>query len=43
MRIQIVQHTDDDILQKLNRNCTLQDTKNAIMLLKQVGLKVVAQ
>ena len=41
-RIQIgVQHTDDDILQKLNRNCTLQDTKNAIMLLKQVGLKVV--
>jgi len=41
-RIQIgVQHTNDKILEKLNRNCTLDDTIKAIKLLKQTGFKVV--
>jgi ELP3 family radical SAM enzyme/protein acetyltransferase len=41
-RIQIgVQHVDDDILLKIMRGCTTQDTIRAIRLLKGVALKVV--
>ena len=41
-RVQLgVQHFDDDILKKIKRGCSLEDTKNAIRLLKSVGLKVV--
>lgn len=41
-RIQIgVQHYDDSILKKINRQCYTKDTIRAIRLLKQVGLKVV--
>lgn len=41
-RIQIgVQHYDDTILEKINRQCYTKHTINAIRLLKQVGLKVV--
>lgn len=41
-RVQIgVQHFDDMILKKINRDCYLKDTINAIRLLKQVGLKIV--
>ena len=41
-RIQIgVQHYDDAILKKINRQCYTKDTIKAIRLLKQVGLKVV--
>lgn len=41
-RIQIgVQHYDDKILEKINRQCYTKDTIRAIKLLKQVGLKVV--
>jgi ELP3 family radical SAM enzyme/protein acetyltransferase len=41
-RIQIgVQHYDDDILDKIKRECYTRDTIRAIRLLKQVGLKVV--
>lgn len=41
-RIQIgVQHYDDNILKKINRQCYTKDTIRAIRLLKQVGLKVV--
>lgn len=41
-RIQIgVQHYDDAILTKINRECYTVDTIRAIKLLKQVGLKVV--
>jgi ELP3 family radical SAM enzyme/protein acetyltransferase len=41
-RIQIgIQHLDDEILELNNRKCYLKDTKNAIRMLKGVGLKVV--
>ena len=41
-RVQLgVQHFDDEILKKIKRGCSLEDTKNAIKLLKSVGLKVV--
>jgi ELP3 family radical SAM enzyme/protein acetyltransferase len=41
-RIQIgVQHYDDEILDKIKRECYTKDTIKAIRLLKQVGLKVV--
>ena len=41
-RVQIgVQHYDDEILKKLNRECTTSDTIKAIKLLKQTGFKVV--
>lgn len=41
-RIQIgVQHYDDQILDKIKRECYTSDTIKAIRLLKQVGLKVV--
>ena len=41
-RVQIgVQHYDDGILKKINRDCYTKDTIKAIRLLKQVGLKVV--
>jgi len=41
-RVQIgVQHYDDEILKKINRDCYTKDTIKAIRLLKQVGLKVV--
>ena len=41
-RVQIgVQHTDDDILQKIERGCKTSNTIKAIKLLKNVGLKVV--
>ena len=41
-RIQIgVQHYDDTILDKINRDCYTKDTINAIKLLKQTGFKVV--
>ena len=40
-RVQIgVQHTDDNILKKINRGCYLEDVKLAIMNLLNVGLKV---
>lgn len=41
-RIQIgVQHYDDNILTKINRECYTKDTIRAIKLLKQTGFKVV--
>jgi len=41
-RVQIgIQHYDNEILKLLKRNCTKEDTINAIRLLKSVGLKVV--
>ena len=41
-RVQIcVQHYDDDILKKINRDCTTKDTKKAIKLLKNCGFKIV--
>lgn len=41
-RIQIgIQHYDDEILRKVNRECYTKDTIKAIRLLKQAGLKVV--
>ena len=41
-RVQIgVQHYDDEILKKLNRECTTSDAIKAIKLLKQTGFKVV--
>ena len=41
-RVQIgVQHYDDEILRKINRQCYTKDTIKAIRLLKQVGMKVV--
>jgi len=41
-RIQLgVQHYDDNILRKINRQCYLKDTIKAIYLLKQVGFKIV--
>jgi len=41
-RIQIgVQHYNDDILEKINRECYTKDTIRAIKLLKQNGFKVV--
>lgn len=40
-RVQIgVQHTDDQILRKVNRKCYLRDTIRAIRLLKETGFKV---
>lgn len=40
-RIQMgVQHLDDDILKKINRNCYLKDTINSLRLLKDNGFKV---
>jgi len=40
-RVQIgVQHTDNKILKKINRRCTIEDVKNAIYLLKKCGFKV---
>ncbi len=35
-----IQHTDDNLLQKLNRGHTLVDSKNAIRLLKNYGFKL---
>lgn len=41
-RVQIgVQHYDDNILRKINRECYTSDTIRAIKLLKQTGFKVV--
>ena len=41
-RVQIgVQHYDDSILKKINRECYVADTIRAIRLLKQTGFKVV--
>jgi len=41
-RVQIgVQHYDDNILDKINRECHTKDTINAIKMLKQSGFKVV--
>lgn len=41
-RVQIgVQHFSDSILRKINRDCYLNDTINAIRILKGVGLKIV--
>jgi len=41
-RVQIgVQHFDDTVLKKINRDCYLKDTINAIRILKGVGLKIV--
>ncbi|EUD69130.1 hypothetical protein C922_00822 [Plasmodium inui San Antonio 1] len=40
-RVQLgIQHTDDFILKKVNRQCTLQDCIRAIYLLKENGFKV---
>lgn len=40
-RVQLgVQHTDDIILKKINRECTIQDAKDAIKLLKNNAFKV---
>ncbi|CAA9991067.1 radical SAM protein, putative [Plasmodium knowlesi strain H] len=40
-RVQLgIQHTDDFILKKVNRQCTLQDAIRAIYLLKENGFKV---
>ena len=42
-RVQIgIQHTDNNILEKLNRQSTIEDAIKAIYLLKQFGFKVVA-
>jgi ELP3 family radical SAM enzyme/protein acetyltransferase len=41
-RVQIgVQHTDDKLLKKINRQCYLKDTQRAILLLKKAGFKVL--
>lgn len=41
-RVQIgVQHYDDNILDKINRDCHTKDTINAIKMLKQSGFKIV--
>ena len=41
-RVQIgVQHYDDDVLKKINRDCYTKDTIKAIRLLKQAGFKIV--
>ena len=41
-RVQIgVQHYDDNILQKINRDCTTKDTISAIKKLKDCGFKIV--
>ena len=41
-RIQMgVQHTDDTILKKVNRGCYLQDTREALRLLKDLGIKTI--
>jgi ELP3 family radical SAM enzyme/protein acetyltransferase len=41
-RVQIgVQHYDDEILKKINRDCYTKDTKKAIKLLKNCGFKIV--
>lgn len=41
-RLQIgVQHYDDDILHKINRECYTRDTVKAIKMLKQCGFKIV--
>lgn len=40
-RVQLgVQHTDDEILKGVNRQCTTQDAINAIRMLKDCGFKV---
>ena len=40
-RVQLgIQHTDDAIMHKLNRKCTLHQVTNAIEMCKSVGLKV---
>ena len=40
-RVQIgVQHYDDEILKKINRDCNTKDTKKAIKLLKNCGFKI---
>jgi histone acetyltransferase (RNA polymerase elongator complex component) len=42
-RVQLgIQHLDDDILKKLNRNCTTAIAEKAIKLLKETGFKVQA-
>lgn len=42
-RVQLgVQHTNNDILRKINRGCTIEDAKFALMLLKNNGYKVDA-
>jgi len=41
-RVQLgVQHYDDNILKKINRDCYTKDTIKAIKLLKQTGFKIV--
>ena len=41
-RVQIgVQHTDDKLLKKINRQCYLKDTQRAMLLLKKAGFKVL--
>lgn len=41
-RVQIgVQHTNNKILKKINRQCTIEDAKRAIFMLKEAGLKVL--
>jgi len=40
-RVQLgVQHTDDEILRKINRRCYLRHTKRAIRMLKECGFKI---
>lgn len=41
-RVQIgIQHTDNYLLKKINRGCTIEDTQNAIRLLKNNGFKIL--
>jgi ELP3 family radical SAM enzyme/protein acetyltransferase len=41
-RVQIgVQHTDDKLLKKINRQCYTKDTRRALKLLKRAGFKVL--
>ena len=41
-RVQLgVQHYDDDILKKVNRDCTTSDLIKALIMLKSVGMKIV--
>lgn len=40
-RVQLgIQHTDDNILRKINRGCYLKDTRMALGLLKNTGFKI---
>jgi ELP3 family radical SAM enzyme/protein acetyltransferase len=41
-RVQLgIQHTDDRILKKINRQCYTKDTRHALSLLKKAGFKVL--